>query len=164
MVEDETICWISVDGCWLQGASMAVTLDRLDPATLTTQSIRASVIIADADLRVVHVEGPAFDRHGYQPDDWPGRLLSEVLPAGLMTELEPRYRAALAGEHQSFDYWSHDGRNAYWAQITPVGGADGTATSVVAVMQEVTARLGTIDELSRSEARLGESERLVGVG
>jgi PAS domain S-box-containing protein len=35
---------------------------------------------------------------------------------------------------------------------------------VVAVMQDVTDRLGTIDELSLSEARLGESERLVGVG
>ena len=38
------------------------------------------------------------------------------------------------------------------------------ATSVVAVLQDVTDRLGTIAELSRSEARLGESERLVGVG
>ena len=94
----------------------------LDPSVLTTQSIRASVIIADLDLRVMHVEGPAFDRHGYRPADWPGRRLNEVLPAGLMTELEPRYRAALAGEPQSFDYWSHDRSGAYWNSLhaTPV--------------------------------------------
>jgi PAS domain S-box-containing protein len=141
-----------------------VTLDALDPGELTAKSIRASVIIADVDLRVLHVEGTAFDRHGYQPADWPGQLLSEVLPPGLMSELEPRYRAALAGEHQSFDYWSHDGTSAYWAQITPVRGGDGELTSVVAVMQDVTDRLGTIDDLSRSEARLDESERMVGVG
>jgi PAS domain S-box-containing protein len=141
-----------------------VTLDPLDPGALTTQSIRASVIIADVDLRVLHVEGPAFDRHGYQPADWPGQLLSEVLPPRLMGELEPRYRAALAGEPQSFDYWSQDGRNAYWAQITPIHGRDGVLTSVVAVMQDVTGRQATIDDLSRSEARLDESERMVGVG
>ena len=139
-------------------------VDRLDPGALTTQSIRASVIIADADLRVVHVEGPAFDRHGYQPAGWAGRLLSEVFPVDVLAELEPRYRAALAGEPQSFDYWSKDGRNAYWEQITPVCGADGVVTSVVAVLQDVTDRLGTSGELSRSEARLRESERLVGLG
>jgi PAS domain S-box-containing protein len=141
-----------------------VALDPLDPGALTTQSIRASVIIADVDLRVLHVEGPAFDRHGYHVADWPGRPLSDVLPAGVMTDLEPRYRAALSGEHQSFDYWSHDGRNAYWAQITPVRDGDGVVTSVVAVMQDVTGRLATTEDLSLSEARLGESERMAGVG
>jgi hypothetical protein len=90
--------------------------------------------------------------------------LSDVLPAGLMTDLGPRYRAALGGGHQSFDYWSHDGRNAYWAQITPVRDGDGVVTSVVAVMQEVTGRLATTEDLSLSEARLGESERMAGVG
>ncbi|HZL06758.1 MAG TPA: PAS domain S-box protein, partial [Coriobacteriia bacterium] len=141
-----------------------MAVHSLDPSVLTTQSIRASVIIADLDLRVMHVEGPAFDRHGYRPQDWPGRSLNEVLPAGLMAELEPRYRAALAGEPQSFDYWSHDGSGAYWARITPVRGENGAVTSVVAVMQEVTERLGIVEDLSRSEARLRESERMVGVG
>ena len=118
---------------------MAVVTDALDPAALTTQSIRASVIIADVDLRVLHIEGPLFiDHDDYPPADWPGQLLSEVLPAALMSDLEPRYRAALAGECQSFDYWSYDGRNAYWAQITPVRDGDGAVTSVVAVLQPLT--------------------------
>jgi len=144
---------------------MGVTsLDSLDPGALTTQSIRASVIIADVDLRVLHVEGPAFAQHGYRPEDWPGRSLIEVLPAGLMVELEPRYRAALAGESQSFDYWSHDLTGAYWAQMTPIRDGAGTVTSVVAVMQDVTDRLEAIEDLSLSNARLRESERMVGVG
>jgi PAS domain S-box-containing protein len=141
-----------------------VAVDSLEPAALAAHSIRASVIIADLDLRVLHVEGPAFDRHGYRIEDWPGRSLNEVLPVGLMADLGPRYRAALAGDAQSFDYWSHDGSRAYWVQITPVRSGDGVVTSVVAVMQDVTDRLGTIDDLSRSEARLDESERMVGVG
>jgi PAS domain S-box-containing protein len=143
---------------------MAVVTDALDPSALTTQSIRASVVIADVDLRVLHVEGSLFIDHDYQPADWPGHLLSEVLPAALMSDLEPRYRAALAGEYQSFDYWSYDGTNAYWAQITPVRNSDGAVTSVVAVLQDVTERQATIDGLSLSEARLRESERMVGVG
>lgn len=141
-----------------------VTLAAVDPAALTTQSIGASVIIADTDLRISYVEGSAFDRHGYASDGWPGRLMSEVLPARLMSELEPRYRGALRGERQSFDYRTDDGRSVYWVQITPVQGSDGTLSSVMAVMQDVTDRLGTIDDLSRSEARLDESERMAGVG
>jgi PAS domain S-box-containing protein len=141
-----------------------VALGRLDPGALATQSIRASVIVADLDLRVVHAEGPAFGRDGFRPEEWPGRLLSEVVPNELMSELEPRYQAALGGEHQSFDYWSQDRQNAYWAQIAPIRGGDGSVTSVVAVMQEVTDRVGTIEDLSLSEARLDESERMVGVG
>jgi len=140
------------------------SLDPRDQGALTTQSIRASVIIADVDLRVLHVEGPAFDRHGVEPSDWPGRRLRDLLPAGVMSELEPRYRAALAGENQSFDYVSEDAERAYWAQITPVRGGDGALTSLVAVMQDVTDRLGAIQDLSLSSARLRESERMVGVG
>jgi PAS domain S-box-containing protein len=140
------------------------SVEPLDASALTAQSIRASVIIADVDLRVLHVEGPAFDRHGYRASDWPGRLLRDLLPPVVMSELEPRYRAALAGEHQSFDYWSENAERAYWAQITPVRGNDGALTSVVAVMQDVTDRLETIEDLSLSSARLRESERMVGVG
>jgi PAS domain S-box-containing protein len=123
-----------------------------------------AVIIADPDLRIVRADGAAIDRHRYQAQDWPGTLLSDVLPAELMRKLEPHFRAALAGEHQSFDYWSHDRSRAYWAQITPIRSDEGTVTMVVAVMQDVTERVRTIDELSVSEARLQESERMVGVG
>jgi PAS domain S-box-containing protein len=136
----------------------------LDPEAPTSQSIRASVIILDTDLRVLHVEGPAYAHHGYESSDWPGRRLDEILPPRSMDELEPRYRAALAGQPQSFDYRTQDGRKVYWAQITPIRDGDGAPTSVVAVMQDVTARLGTTEQLSRSEARLRDSELMVGVG
>lgn len=95
MVERESIRCYSVHRGRLRRALMGlVTLDQLDPGALTTRSIRASVIIADVDLRVLHVEGPAFARHGYQLADWPGRLLSEVLPPRLMGKLEPRWPAS----------------------------------------------------------------------
>jgi PAS domain S-box-containing protein len=124
----------------------------------------AGVIIADPDLLVIHVEGTVFARHGYTGADWPGRPLGEMLPAASWLELEPRYRAALSGEHQVFDYQSNDGRSTYWVQITPIRDEVGVVTSVVAVMQDVTESLTMTRDLSRSEERLGESERMVGVG
>jgi PAS domain S-box-containing protein len=123
-----------------------------------------AVIIADPDLRVVNMEGEVSARHGYADQDWPGRTLSELLPPGARLELEPRYRAALKGEPQSFDYWSHDGQRLYGVQIVPVRSDDGEVNSVVAVIQDSTERLRMIEELSRSESRLHESERMVGVG
>lgn len=124
----------------------------------------AAVIIVDGQLRIVHAEGVAFDRRGDSVEDWPGRHLSEVLSAGSLAELEPRYRAALEGAPQSFEYRSSDAGSVFSVQITPVRARDDVISSVVAVMQDITERLGAIEELARSEARLRESERLVGVG
>jgi PAS domain S-box-containing protein len=142
-----------------------VALDLPAVSCATWQAIPGTgVIIADPDLRIVHADGPAIGKHGYQATDWAGRLLVDVLPGDLMRTLEPHYRAALAGEHQSFDYWSDDGSRAYWAQITPIRGEEGTVTLVMAVMQDVTERVRLVEQLSVSEVRLQESERMVGVG
>jgi PAS domain S-box-containing protein len=138
---------------------------RSDAGRVVSKSLpTAAVIIADADLRILHAEGAAFDPRGLAVKDWPGRPLAEVLPAGLRAELEPRYRAALAGVQQSFEYSSADATSMFAAQITPVRAPGGAVTSVVAVMQDITEGLRVIEELSLSEARLRESERLVGVG
>jgi hypothetical protein len=56
--------------------------------------LTTGVIIADVDLRVIHVQGLVFARHGYAPTGWLGRPLREVLPPSALEELEPRYRAA----------------------------------------------------------------------
>jgi PAS domain S-box-containing protein len=124
----------------------------------------AGVIIANADLTIVRVEGNVFAPHGHDPDEWLGQRLSEVLPSEAVAELEPRYRAALAGQAQSFDYWSVDGLTAYSVQIAPVRDEAGDVTLLVVAMQDVTERLQTTAALARSDARLRESERLVGVG
>ncbi len=133
------------------------TPDRASPPA-------AAVIIVDTELRIIHAEGAALRTRGRVVQDWAGRPLSELLSAGAMAELEPRYRAAVQGERQSFEHRSRDGRSVFSVQLTPARAQGGAITSVVAVMQDITDRLRTLDELSRSEARLRESERLVGVG
>lgn len=122
------------------------------------------MLIADAQQRIVHVEGGAFESHGLRTRGWIGLSIDQVLPAEAHATLIPRYRAAIAGESQSFEYWTQDGQGAYWVQMAPVRNRDGEVTSVVAVMEDITQRLRMTAELARSEARLREAERMVGVG
>jgi PAS domain S-box-containing protein len=136
-------------------AAQAAALDSL-PA--------AAVLIADRDQRIQQVEGEAFARHGLRTEDWTGRSLTDVLPAEALPLLAPHYRAALAGETRSFDYWTVDGTRAYWVQIAPLRGPGGEIGSVVAIMQDITDRLRVTADLARSEARLRDAERMVGVG
>jgi PAS domain S-box-containing protein len=143
----------------------AVPSDVRTAGRAVVESIGTSgVLIANADLTIVRIEGEVFAPHCDDPDAWLGRRLSEVLPSEVVAELEPRYSAALTGVAQSFDYWSVDGRTAYWVQIAPVRDEAGTVGLLVLAMQDVTERLQTTAALARSNARLRESERLVGVG
>jgi PAS domain S-box-containing protein len=100
------------------GARDSLANERLQRAPILT----AGVIVVDAELRVVHGEGAAFERHGYRPRDWLGRPLMEIVPPGSRAELEPRYRAALGGELQSFEFGSVDQTRVYWVQIVPIRG------------------------------------------
>jgi PAS domain S-box-containing protein len=112
----------------------------------------------------VHVEGGAFAAHGLRTESLIGQTIEHVLPAEAVDILLPRYEAALAGEPQAFEYRTQDGTRLYLVQLVPVPDDAGAIGSVVAVMQDVTDRARTISDLARSEGRLRESERMVGVG
>ncbi len=124
----------------------------------------AAVLVADLDERILHVEGEAFARHGLETDGWTGRTVQELLPPDAAAILLPRYRAALAGRAQSFEYRTHDATRTYHVQMAPVRDSAGEIGSVVAVLQDTTEPLRVTAELARSEARLREAEQLVGVG
>jgi PAS domain S-box-containing protein len=124
----------------------------------------AAVLIADCSRRILHVQGAAFDAHGLSTTGWIGQRIEQVLPPGAVPLLAPRYEAALAGAAQSFEYRAHDGTRLYEVQLVPMPDDEGSIVSVVAVMQDVTARARTVSHLARSEGRLREAERMVGVG
>lgn len=138
------------------------------PAELSSAALSstfsAAVVLIDEHERVLHAEGEALVRHGLPPEECRGLCLKEILPAGAYRELRPRYQAAMSGQPQSFDYWTQNRRSAYWVQISPVQEEGRRMRQVLAVMQDVTARLRTTAELARSEARLREAERMVGLG
>ncbi len=124
----------------------------------------AAVLITDCARRIVHLEGAAFDAHGLRTESWIGQAIEQVLPPEVVPILLPRYELALGGEPQAFEYRTHDGTRLYSVQLVPVPGADGAIGAVVAITQDITARVTITSDLARSEDRLREAERMVGVG
>jgi PAS domain S-box-containing protein len=124
----------------------------------------ATVLIADCARRILHVAGGAFAAHGLDTESWIGQTIEQILPPEAVPILLPRYEAALGGEPQAFEYHTQDGTRMYSVQLVPVPGAAGTIGSVVAVMRDVTDRVKMTADLARSEGRLREAERMVGVG
>lgn len=112
----------------------------------------------------MHVEGAAFAAHGLRTESWVGQTIEQVIPADAVPILLPRYEAALSGEPQCFEYRTHDGSRLYTVQLVPVPGAEGAVTTVVTIMQDITDRVRMTSDLARSEGRLREAERMVGVG
>jgi diguanylate cyclase (GGDEF)-like protein/PAS domain S-box-containing protein len=96
------------------------------------------VLLFDAELRYLIAEGQELETFGYRAEELEGRRIQNVLKADLATELEPRYRAALAGREVS---WSRQiGHRTYRLKAGPVySDEDATAGMVVAV--DVTERL-----------------------
>jgi PAS domain S-box-containing protein len=124
----------------------------------------ATVLIADCGRRILHVPGGALAAHGLETASWIGQTIEQILPPEAVPILLPRYEAALAGEPQAFEYHTQDGTRMYSVQLVPVPDAAGTIGSVVAVMRDVTDRVKMTSDLARSEGRLREAERMVGVG
>lgn len=134
------------------------------PAETGRPGAPAAVLIADCARRIIHVEGGAFAAHDLRTESWIGQRIEQVLPADAVPILLPRYETALSGEPQAFEYRAHDGTRLYSVQLVPVPGPEGAITTIVAIMQDITARVRMTSDLARSEGRLREAERMVGVG
>ncbi len=61
------------------------------------------VTLFDTDLRIVVAEGAQLTRRGLDPEAYAGMPLAETMPSEQYARIAPHYRAALAGEPQSFD-------------------------------------------------------------
>jgi diguanylate cyclase (GGDEF)-like protein/PAS domain S-box-containing protein len=89
------------------------------------------VLLFDSDLRYLIAEGQELEKFGYHREQIEGRLIHDALRGGLADELEPRYRAALAGKEVS---WSRRiGDRTYRLTAGPVESDGETAGMVVAV-------------------------------
>lgn len=108
-----------------------------------------AVILFDSDLRYMLVEGSILEAAGYSKALMEGHTIWEVLPPASVEALEPHYRAALAGEEQSFERQS-DGR-IYKGIILPLHELDGTISGGMLVIHDVTLQ-------NQQEITLRESE------
>jgi PAS domain S-box-containing protein len=124
----------------------------------------AGVLVLNTDLRMLYVEGNLFARLEMDPRELEGMLLPDWAGPDRWVGLAPHYEAALAGEPQSFEQWSPDNAKIYLIEITPVRDSAGDVTTLLAVFQNVTERARATRALERSEMRLREAERMVGVG
>ncbi|HET8880518.1 MAG TPA: diguanylate cyclase [Arthrobacter sp.] len=95
------------------------------------------VLLFDSDLRYLIAEGQELHAFGYRSEELEGQRIHDVLESGLAAELEPRYRAALAGEEVA---WTRRiGPRTYRLKAGPVNSDGATAGMVVAV--DITDRL-----------------------
>lgn len=122
----------------------------------------AGVLVMDTDLRILYAEGNLFLRVQIGVRSLEGRRMPDWAGPERWRVLEPYYDAALAGEPQSFEQSTQ--RGIYSIEITPVCDPGGKVTSLLVIFQEVTERALVVRALERSEARLREAERMVGVG
>ncbi len=96
----------AVDGVVVQVADVTDRVNSEREAQYNAQmyrSLAASVpdgfvLLFDGELRFLIAEGGALISFGYDTAAHEGHTIHEVFPAELAAELEPRYRAALAGE------------------------------------------------------------------
>ena len=135
--------------------SLPRNADRIED--LTTQVLRSlphqSIIAVDPALVVVLAEGAPLAAHGYDRHAIVGRSLMDVLPASAYAELEPHYRAALAGQSRALEYPSRDGTAWYWVQIEPLRDGEAAVAGAIAVSTDVTARKRA-EEQHRHTSRL----------
>jgi PAS domain S-box-containing protein len=111
----------------------------------------ASLLIVDQDLCLVLADGGAcrsLDHSGPS-----GRRLRDVLPAEAWKILGPRFRAALGGEPQSFEYDASDDQSSHWVRLVPVGDGCGVV-GVMALTQDVTAKTNGQPQIESSSLDL----------
>jgi diguanylate cyclase (GGDEF)-like protein/PAS domain S-box-containing protein len=145
--EDERIYAVARDVTERNTMAGALAASEARYRTLVHNLPNSSVVTFDHDLRFTFAAGAALETAGLGTDVV-GRSLAEVLPehASLLT---PRYRAALGGHSQAFEFSGSTGD--YWVQIAPLRDGDGAIEGGMLLSQDVTA-------IKRAERELVESD------
>ena len=124
-----------------------------------------AVFAFDRDLRFELATGAAVRETGWRPEEILGRTVFELVPPDWVERYAVPYRAALAGERQSFEVqgWREPGK--VWAvDVVPIRGADGTITGGMVFGTDVTERRRTERELRERRRQLAEAQRIARVG
>jgi len=120
--------------------------------TLVENVPNGAVALVDEDLRYRTAGGRPVDAEADTGGDLEGTPIREAISTELADVLEPRYRAALDGESNTFEY-EHDGKHS-WFHIFPVRDDDGEVFAAMGMSQDVTDRIERERELERQRERL----------
>jgi signal transduction histidine kinase len=105
------------------------------------------------------VQGALMEELGVQPEDFEGKLLSELISQARFELLQPSVRRALEGESASLEYTAGDGRT-YAVDIAPYRSDDRSVTGVFSVWRDISSRKRMDDELRASREKALEASRL----
>ena len=125
-------------------------------ADLVARTPGAGLLIVDVDLRIQAIDGELYSRLGYE--DAVGRPVPDVIPAAAWKVLEPRYRAALAGEPQSFEYDAISDESVYSLRLAPIRD-ESLVVGLLVLSEDITAKMRSLDGPVTADA-LGEIRRL----
>ncbi|MFC7026977.1 PAS domain S-box protein [Halomicroarcula sp. GCM10025710] len=117
------------------------------------------VFLFDEALRFTVVGGDELENGGLSAEEMVGKRPADVFPPANAAVLEDAYRAALAGEEQSFED-SHQGRD-YHVQVLPIHDEDGAVAAGMAVAQNITDRNQTREVLEQQNRQLEEFAAVV---
>lgn len=115
-----------------------------------------SVMLFDHDLRYTIADGAALAEIGFSRELLEGKTLWEVLPPEICSNLEPKYRAALAGTTVTYELTS--GNRVYFTQMLPVKNDRGEILAGMVLAQNITER----KQAEAAMRQRHEQERLMG--
>jgi len=120
--------------------------------TLVQNFPNGAVALVDEDLRYTMVGGSPLRSADATASELMGTPLREALPPELESLLLPEYRAALRGEHRSFEASVADGY--YRFCIVPVRDDDGDPFAAMGVSQDISDRKERERKLTETQERL----------
>ncbi len=104
--------------------------------TLIRNYPNGSVFLFDRDLRYILVDGQGLALAGLDKAELEGKTLWEVTPPEDLPLFETKYRAALAGSENTFEYKYQD--RIYSITLTPVKNDQGEIFAGMVVAQDIT--------------------------
>ncbi|OZE92138.1 GGDEF-domain containing protein [Rhodococcus sp. 15-2388-1-1a] len=111
-----------------------------------------TVLVVDCDLRFVLVEGAELVAEGYDPRRMEGQLLRDTVTPEVYAQLEPHYRAAVAGDETSFDTVSSRTGAIFQVKARPLRDSSGTIVGAMVLSEDVTAEREARTELEQARA------------
>jgi PAS domain S-box-containing protein len=110
-----------------------------------------SVLLFDRDLRYILADGVGLSQIGLSSQMLEGKTIWEVFPEEVCRTIEPRYRAALAGESSTFEI-PYAGR-IYYVHTLPIRDERGEITTGMVMTQNFTERKMAEEKLAASQQR-----------
>ena len=120
----------------------------------------ASALILDTEERILVAEGKVLTR---ATSRLLGQRLRDVVPEERRPMLTARYRSALDGNVETFEYTTSRG-TLCWIQVSPIYMGGDAPVAVAAVIQDLTERHRISAELNRERELRRSAEEVAGIG